>query len=112
MNAEIKTKWLAALRSGEFKQGQSRLKTGDGAYCCLGVLCHITGKLNEEDCTYSEDDEGRYIQSETDLVPELAAEFSLTDYQGFLVAMNDGTGIYNTDPKSFAQIADWIEANL
>jgi hypothetical protein len=46
MNQEIKDKWVADLRSGEYKQGHSRLRTdrfqGDtktSEYCCLGVLC-------------------------------------------------------------------------
>lgn len=62
MNPEIKEKWLAALRSGDYKQGQSKLRrilpklfkrTGgndltDERYCCLGILCELyiqdTGK--------------------------------------------------------------------
>lgn len=40
MNPEIKARWLAALRSGEYIQGHQRLRDGDG-YCCLGVLCEI-----------------------------------------------------------------------
>lgn len=47
MNPEVKTKWLAALRSGNYKQGRMALKrgVGDGTadYCCLGVLCDISG---------------------------------------------------------------------
>jgi hypothetical protein len=41
---DIKKKWLAALRSGEYVQGQSLLKTPDGNYCCLGVLCDLARK--------------------------------------------------------------------
>lgn len=42
MNPEIKAEWLAALRSGEFKQAQGVLQVRDtNAYCCLGVLCRI-----------------------------------------------------------------------
>lgn len=37
MHTEIKNKWLAALRSGEFKQGHGRLEDV-GTFCCLGVL--------------------------------------------------------------------------
>lgn len=37
MRAEDKTKWLEALRSGEYKQCASTLHDGVG-YCCLGVL--------------------------------------------------------------------------
>ncbi len=46
MNLEIKEKWVAAIRSGKYKQGKRRLKkinhlTGDLEYCCLGILCEI-----------------------------------------------------------------------
>lgn len=40
MDKELKDKWVAALRSGEYKQGRSYLKRGD-LYCCLGVLCEV-----------------------------------------------------------------------
>lgn len=33
-------KWVAALRSGEFKQGRGSLRVDD-AYCCLGVACEV-----------------------------------------------------------------------
>jgi hypothetical protein len=33
-------KLVDALRSGEFKQGQSQLRFGD-RYCCLGVACEL-----------------------------------------------------------------------
>jgi len=36
--------WTAALRSGNFKQGQShliKLYNGEFNFCCLGVLCEV-----------------------------------------------------------------------
>lgn len=36
-------KWVKALRSGKYKQTKSELKDNNG-YCCLGVLCEISGK--------------------------------------------------------------------
>lgn len=42
MNKEVKTKWLEALRSGKYKQGQGCLAF-NGKFCCLGVLCDISG---------------------------------------------------------------------
>lgn len=33
-------KWIAALRSGKYKQGYKALKDDTGGYCCLGVLQH------------------------------------------------------------------------
>lgn len=32
--------WIAALRSGQYKQGRAYLEAG-GKFCCLGVLCHV-----------------------------------------------------------------------
>lgn len=33
-------KWVAALRSGEYKQVTGNLRKGDG-FCCLGVACDV-----------------------------------------------------------------------
>lgn len=43
---ELKSKWLEALKSGEYKQGQGALKeisleTGETKHCCLGVLAEV-----------------------------------------------------------------------
>jgi hypothetical protein len=45
MNLEIKEQWVAALRSGKFKQAKYKLKENEG-YCCLGVLCSLAEKEN------------------------------------------------------------------
>ena len=42
MNAEIKARWVEALRSGRYLPGRRALHQ-DGAYCCLGVLCEVVG---------------------------------------------------------------------
>jgi hypothetical protein len=51
VRADIKAKWVAALRSGEYKQGRGRLKfrregSDEAEFCCLGVLCDILDKDN------------------------------------------------------------------
>jgi len=38
MDAEFKSKWVAELRSGKYKQTKHYLRTQNG-YCCLGVAC-------------------------------------------------------------------------
>jgi hypothetical protein len=43
MKPKIKSLWLQALRSGDYQQGRSYLRTGDG-FCCLGVLCDLAVK--------------------------------------------------------------------
>jgi len=40
MKQEIKKRWVAALRSGEYRQGKIQLKK-ENKFCCLGVLCDI-----------------------------------------------------------------------
>jgi hypothetical protein len=45
MNPEVKAKWLAALRSGEYQQTDSCLRDAKG-FCCLGVLTDLYIKEN------------------------------------------------------------------
>ncbi len=40
MNPELKEKWVAALESGDYAQGQSYLQNNN-KFCCLGVLCDV-----------------------------------------------------------------------
>lgn len=42
-NTENITKWVEALRSGDYKQGKGALRDINGNYCCLGVACEISG---------------------------------------------------------------------
>jgi len=46
MNSEIKTRWVTALRSGDFQQGGASLaiqvdQDVPMTHCCLGVLCEL-----------------------------------------------------------------------
>lgn len=43
MNAEVKEKWLAALRSGDYRKAKGRLSRGRNRRCCLGVLRDLVG---------------------------------------------------------------------
>ena len=36
-------KWIAALRSGEYKQGKGCLENANGEFCCIGVLAKLAG---------------------------------------------------------------------
>lgn len=42
MNQEIKKEWVAALRSGEYKQGRKTMRNKKDEFCCLGVLCEVS----------------------------------------------------------------------
>lgn len=45
MNKNVMKKWVKALRSGKYKQGQGLLKQtteqNKASHCCLGVLCEL-----------------------------------------------------------------------
>lgn len=45
MKKKFAEQLVAALRSGDYKQGQGYLKLGD-SYCCLGVAC-VIGEAKE-----------------------------------------------------------------
>lgn len=94
MDPELKAKWVEALRSGEYKQCRGKFEFA-GKFCCLGVLCIAAGKPTT--------DEGagnwEYVRS------ALGKGFD----PHILARMNDGN---HGKRFSFAEIADWIEANL
>ena len=49
LERNFKRKWVAALRSGKYKQTISSLYDA-GGFCCLGVMCALRGaKLDEMD---------------------------------------------------------------
>ena len=98
MDKKLKTKWIKALRGRRYKQTCGTLHRNVGGkhfYCCFGVLMKVDGR----DC-------GR------DSTPSNGAlsEWNITENQRItLERMNDGV---ETRRHSFAEIADYIEANL
>lgn len=62
MDKAIKARWVAALRSGKYKQGAGVLHNVDkNTFCCLGVLCEITAEeLGMNKNTIAEVEEGVY----------------------------------------------------
>jgi hypothetical protein len=105
--AEFKKKLVAALRSGEYKQGRNILHN-DGSFCCLGVAYHIAeGVLPPEGYHFIPLDSAYHPELSLKAVPEILRGAS--GVAGRLAEMNDGFGC---KPKPFSEIADWIEENL
>lgn len=105
MNAELKAKWVSALRSGEYEQTIGALRRGTAErfyYCCLGVLYCIEGKEK--------------VPSKPTPETSALSRWEMDEPTRILLeGMNDG-GL-TPDGKqlhrhSFAEIAEWIEANL
>jgi hypothetical protein len=111
MDPALKRKWVKALRSGKYRRVQAHLKDERG-YCCLGVLCHITGH--------------EFEPTDTFLPVDLAPIAHLgRDTQEVLANLNDGE--YDDDEVKgfgrvwrymygkgapFSAIADFIEEHL
>lgn len=98
MNAELKAKWVKALRGGEYRQSKFALKDSQG-YCCLGVLAEVAGiEMASYNSAVAYEQIRCLIGGE-----ENKADYSVTSPY---VEMNDAKD------KSFAEIADYVEANL
>ncbi len=114
MKKALKAKWLKALRSGRYEQATGKLKSTDGGYCCLGVLCNVMGakwKL-DDDAELKPYFDGRPIgvDDEFFLRPAFLKKVGLTDVrQKELADLNDGKPGLNILPSSFSEIADHIE---
>ena len=105
MKREVKDKWIAALRSGKYKQGTGCLRDIDSnAFCCMGVLCDIV-----DDSKWQPDgDYGRYsyVFGCEYFVGSPPFQILRRTTALKLVALND------YKEWSFNQIADWIEENV
>lgn len=108
MNKTLKTKWVKALRSGKYEQGQGKLRSLQDEYCCLGVLASVTG------CKWRKDEDRfrYYLKNNFDeggvrFSAHFLEEIGLNvEDEDTLIDMNDMEG------SSFEKIANWIEKNV
>jgi hypothetical protein len=107
MDAKLKANWIEALRSGKYQQARKYLRQGNG-FCCLGVACDLIDSSEWGDETST----GAYYYGPSDYDAltvwsgDIEARYGLTPKQSeVLWRMND-------EGNSFAEIADYIEANL
>lgn len=82
----VRDEWVAALRSGEFKQATGRLRRSDTGYCCLGVLCEIYRRKTGNGKWVQEHDEWKFVtgpgksDSDVALLPEPVARWASSPY--------------------------------
>lgn len=107
MNPDVKNRWVEALRSGKYKQGQGVLRSATDRYCCLGVLSEVEGRLlrrrsdtDEIEIWTDNGKSGCFLEESY-----WAAIGGSNPWQIRLSDMNDSG-------ESFYQIADYIEQNL
>lgn len=114
MNPEYKKIWVEALRSGRYQQGQGYLKTYNGKFCCLGVLCNIMGYQWRYNNTgvYPVDDKGAWVCVMRGDYPQgflgdmILDKVRLSDQEQINLADLNDSG------STFSEIADYIEKNL
>ncbi len=109
MDPELKQKWLDALRSGKYKQGEGQLRNVQDEFCCLGVLADIQGRRWRRHVALGGYDYGISCDGNTDFGgeddPRLLAAIGNADRRKKLIVMNDSG-------KSFKQIAAYIQRYL
>lgn len=110
---EFAEKWVAALRSGEYKQGRDMLLSKKCEYCCLGVagkLCDVPDELMLEiselrdiDIYDSSEDSYYNVMEVYNAPKEIVVNGDL---------VREVTILNDNDKLSFPEIADWITENV
>lgn len=108
LSEALKAAWIAALRSNEFTQERHSIGSlEDKKLCCLGVGAHVAEPQSPLGCTA----EAVAILCSVGLGEWRELDWHegyehLSPFYKTLIDMNDKQG------KSFAEIADYIEANI
>lgn len=130
MNPKVKKLWVAALRGGEYQQGNNFLHRVGGGMCCLGVLCALAvknGVIPEPVAVEEADVDGGSVEvyryGKTDVssgdasiiyLPNAVADWSGAHVFGDLPqagwVSGESLSILNDAGRTFEEIADIIEA--
>lgn len=100
LDPDIKEKWIQALESGEYEQGNGRLYDAEAnRYCCLGVLAKVCDMKISSEFDGIVDSDG----DERDYIPlfKLFGEDSNAGLPSILIEMND-------EGSTFQEIAQKI----
>lgn len=108
MDERIKNEWIAALTSGNYRQGNERLRWYDWedsdageSFCCLGVLCDVINPNGWNDSA-GHWDVGSFCHTDS-YAPEAFLDLKI---QEKLATFNDD------ESWTFDMIAEWIGENL
>lgn len=121
MNLDRLKLWTDALRSGQYEQGVNVLRTKDGKYCCLGVLCEVAiangldVPVSERDSVKGSSSAGRIYGGCATYPPDSVLEWLGLRDHGKELGVHSGPRwvslIYLNDHArfTFAEIADALE---
>lgn len=109
---EFKAKWLEALRSGRYKQGQGFLRCGD-EYCCLGVALDIINPKGWSRRNPEHQDSAIFVhEASQDTLSGKSDSFVDTGEVPLNGLDQIDLANMNDDGLSFGEIANFIEKNL
>jgi hypothetical protein len=126
---EFRQKWVEALRSGEYQQGNSLLhgrSKGQNYFCCLGVACDLYNQLvapaDRVEFKEHEDENSlgysfyyTYDDKPCSLPPKVQHALGLLTPNGYPSQNVDSLGkrplsdLNDSSHYSFLQLADYIE---
>ncbi len=103
MDQTLIKKWIVALRSKKYQQCREQLKSEKG-FCCLGVLCDISGTGHWQNNHFIYEPNGRHDVTFNALPSELLSAIQFTrEDEVVLMKMNDQF------KYTFDEIASYIE---
>ena len=116
MREYVKDKWIAALKSGKYKQTRGCLNDGNG-YCCLGVLCEVfIAEGNVLDVgtkgsvvTYNNGSVVTYNGEETYPPPDVLRWAGIQHVNGMASGVNYSVTAVNDVAYSFTPSIEYIE---
>lgn len=115
MKQAIAKEWVAALRSGEYKQGTGQLRDLENQFCCLGVLCNLHAKAKPKFAAKQLEQEA--YGDESAVLPKIVQNWSgirepMGEFNNGRVKSEycDLAGM-NDSGEDFEYIADFIEKN-
>jgi hypothetical protein len=102
--------WVAALRSGKYKQGQGRLQSRD-SYCCLGVACAVAENNNILVKYEGGQFLGVILDYQQDVIDWLNLENESARFSDDNNVRNSLWKLNDCEQLNFNAIADFIEKN-
>lgn len=111
MREDVAKRWIEALRSGKYKQGQGELNCNNN-FCCLGVLCDLYKDELQIKTRVVECGVITVYDNATTLLPHSVRTFAEMKSTSGRLTKDLSLVSLNDNGKTFAEIADVIEQNI
>lgn len=107
MKKEVANLWIAALRSGNYKQGIGVLRDLDNNYCVLGVLSELA--VQQKGVNRELDKTSFMYNGHRESLPPAVVEWAkMRNPHGFCPQVNKSLITLNDNGKSFDELATLI----